>query len=108
MGSQRTLYKAASHWSAVRRTVSNMLLDSSKMEKLRKHFADKDDFHVPFSVLLERVDKLAGEVAHLEALIASPLVSDEQRKEWVGSLLSDDPGQIWGAWFEIKLFSWLQ
>lgn len=79
-----------------------------RMNRLREDFAEVDEFHLPFPVALDRIDVLASELEHLVELMNSSSIPGSKRNKWASELANTDVGQSWGAWFEIKLFGWLQ
>jgi hypothetical protein len=82
-----------------------MIFDSESMSRLRAQYASEPDYAVPKIVCLDRSDILASEREHLEELAQS--APQHVQKGWVGRLLSTDPAQHIGAWFEIMLYGWL-
>ena len=55
-----------------------MIFDSRKMEKLRRKYENEFDLQIPKIVLLDRIEKFAGERLNLEKLIA--LIQPEKQK----------------------------
>ncbi len=69
-------------------------------------YADTPDFLVPEILLIDRLPEFVDEVTYLETLFQTAPAA--KQSDWLGSLLSERPGQHIGAWFEIMLFGWLR
>ena len=82
-----------------------MIFDSESMSNLRAKYADAPDYGVPRVIFLDRSPKLSSEREYLERLVQS--APKEAQRGWVARLVSTDPGQHLGAWFEIMLYGWL-
>lgn len=83
-----------------------MIFDSQQMVKLSEKYRTPPDFRVPFVVLLDRRDDLAGERQILEYLYTC--LPPTEHKEWLGKFVNKDAAQHTGAWFELLLFGWLK
>lgn len=83
-----------------------MIFDSPQMIALRERFKNIPNYEVPEIVFLDRYLSYSGERDLLEALLRD--VSNQKQLDWLGRLVSEDPSQHIGAWFEIMLFGWLK
>jgi hypothetical protein len=83
-----------------------MIFDSEQAKRLAKRYDREPDYCVPQSVFMVRSEALEGERQIIERIVAS--APDRKHKDWKSRLLSKDDSQHLGAWFEVRLFEWLQ
>jgi hypothetical protein len=75
------------------------------MRRLRAKYACEPDYAVPRIVFLDRSSELASERQYFEGLVQS--APQQVQRGWVSRLVSSDPAQHFGAWFEVMLYGWL-
>lgn len=83
-----------------------MVFDSKEARGMVERFAHAADYCAPQSVFMARSDALEGERQLIDRIVAS--APERKHRDWKSRLLSKEDPQHLGAWFEIRLFDWLQ